>query len=57
MNRNFEGTPRLEAVSAEELTLVTGGSFWSWLTDAATWVYDHVFVDVGNFVFGYKGTF
>jgi len=53
--------PRLVAVSAEELTLVTGGGFWSSLWDgiksAANWVYDHVFVDFPNHVFGYKGTF
>jgi hypothetical protein len=56
-DRSFGNAPRLVAVSAEELTLVTGGGIFSWLKDAAVWVKDHVFVDLGNRVIGYKGTF
>jgi hypothetical protein len=51
----------LVAVSPEELTLVTGGgilsSIWDGIKSAANWVYDHVFVDFGNRIIGYKGTF
>ena len=49
--------PRLTAVSAEELTLVSGGSLWSKIKAAAVWVKDHVFVDLANGVIGGKGTF
>jgi hypothetical protein len=51
--------PGLTPVSAEELTLVSGGGLWSWLKgavgDAVDWVRDHLFVDYP--VFGYKGRF
>lgn len=51
---------RFEAVSVEEQRLVEGGLSWSgvWnaIKGAATWVKDNVFVDFGNRVFGWKGT-
>ena len=56
-NGSLDNEPRLTGVSDEELMFVTGGSFWDWLTSAASWVKDHVFVSVANHVFGYKGTF
>ena len=55
--RSLASAPGFTAVSHEELTLVTGGGLWSWLKDAAEWVYDNVFVDFGNMVFGFKGRF
>jgi hypothetical protein len=51
---------RFEAVSVEEQMLVEGGlswsGIWSAIKSAATWVKDNVFVDFGNWVFGWKGT-
>lgn len=51
---------RFEAVPVEEQMLVEGGlswsGIWSAIKGAATWVKDNVFVDFGNFVFGWKGT-
>jgi hypothetical protein len=61
MNREHrtEGAaPRFEAVSAEELTLVSGGSFKSKLIAAAKWAKDHVVVLVGEIIGGaIKGKF
>jgi hypothetical protein len=51
---------RFEAVSVDEQMLVGGGLSWSgvWnaIKGAATWVKDNIFVDFGNWVFGWKGT-
>jgi hypothetical protein len=51
---------RFQAVSVEEQMLVEGGgilsSIWGAIKDAASWVVDNVFVDLGNWVFGWKGT-
>ncbi len=50
-----------QPLAAEEMLLVEGGLSWSgiWdaVKDAACWVKDHVFVDIGNQLFGYKGIF
>ncbi len=44
-----------------EMQAVEGGLSWSGLWDAvkgaAGWVKDHIFVDLGSRIFGYKGTF
>ncbi len=54
-------TGSFQPVSADEMRLVEGGLSWSgiWgaIKDAASWVKDHVFVDLGNQLFGYKGVF
>ena len=56
----FAGATGFQAVSVEEQMLVEGGGIWSsiWgaIKDAAGWVKDNVFVDFGNWVFGWKGT-
>ena len=44
-------------LSDEELEMVSGGSFFSRLKAAATWVKDHVFVDTSNKTAGVKGKF
>ncbi len=52
---------RFAVVSPEEMQLVEGGlswsSIWGAIKDAAGWVKDHVFVDFGKRIIGYKGTF
>ena len=56
----FASASRFQAVSVEEQMLVEGGgilsSIWGAIKDAACWVKDNVFVDFGNWVFGWKGT-
>lgn len=51
----------LQPVSAEELMSIEGGLSWSGIWDsiksAASWVADHVFVDLPNRLIGYKGRF
>lgn len=51
---------RFQIVSAEEQMLVEGGLSWSgiWgaIKGAANWAYDHVLVNLKDFVFGFKGT-
>ena len=56
-NRSLGNVTSLVDVSADELMLVHGGSFFSKLKAAAHWVYDHVYVDVKNHIIGGKGTF
>jgi hypothetical protein len=63
MNRNSKlsaSSARFEAVSIEEQMLVEGGLSWSgiWgaIKGAANWVKDHVFIDFGSRIFGFKGT-
>lgn len=55
----FGCAPSFEAVSFEEQMLVEGGlslsGIWGAIKDAAGWVKDNVFVDFGNWVFGWKG--
>lgn len=52
---------RFAVVSPEEMLQVEGGlswgDIWGAIKGAATWVKDHVFVDFGKWVIGYKGTF
>jgi hypothetical protein len=56
-NRSLDNARGFVAVTADELTHVSGGGLWSWIKDAASWVKDHIFVDFGSRIFGYKGTF
>lgn len=50
-----------QPLTADEMQFVEGGLSWSgiWgaIKDAANWVKDHIFVDFGNRLLGYKGVF